>query len=425
MSSTGTVERRGDKWRVRVRIGSGRRVSLGTYATQGEARAVLAVFLEARERDELLLPGELTVGSWLEDWLDRRELEGLVRGVRQERSQVRRLLAGPLAGIPLQALRPVDVDDYLRSELRAVARQTVLHQRRILSQALDDAVRRELLELNPAASVRVPKVGTSEIREAWTFLDAGEIEQLLGSPALTTRQRRVFTVAIFTGLRRGELFALQWRDLSGEVLEVRRSHTGAPKGGKVRRVPLLARAREALESWRDETKHGTGPDDLVFPAERSGRMANASHVAGWYDRPQWTTRGGQRVRRVSPGAKTKAGIAREVRFHDLRHTRASHLVMGTWGRAWALAEVRDFLGHSTISLTERYAHLSGDALLAAARETPGRAPRVVPGWSQGPDGQMAKPPELLGTPDTIRTCDLQLRKPLLYPAELRGQEAEA
>jgi integrase len=71
----------------------------------------------------------------------------------------------------------------------------------------------------------------------------------------------------------------------------------------------------------------------------------------------------------SAGAKTKAGITRRVRFHDLRHTTASHLVLGSWGRCWKLIEVRDFLGHSTLNVTERYAHLGPDALHAAARET--------------------------------------------------------
>jgi integrase len=51
-----------------------------------------------------------------------------------------------------------------------------------------------------------------------------------------------------------------------------------------------------------------------------------------------------------------------VRFHDLRHTCASHLVSGTWGRAWRLEEVRDYLGHSNISVTQRYAHMSPHAM---------------------------------------------------------------
>ena len=62
-------------------------------------------------------------------------------------------------------------------------------------------------------------------------------------------------------------------------------------------------------------------------------------------------------------------IGRHVRFHDLRHTCASALVSGVWGRAWSLQEVCAFLGHSSISVTERYAHFAGTALETAAKET--------------------------------------------------------
>ena len=58
-----------------------------------------------------------------------------------------------------------------------------------------------------------------------------------------------------------------------------------------------------------------------------------------------------------------------MRFHDLRHTCASHLLMGTWGRAWKIEEVCAFLGHSDITVTQRYAHLSPDHLNRAAAET--------------------------------------------------------
>ena len=73
--------------------------------------------------------------------------------------------------------------------------------------------------------------------------------------------------------------------------------------------------------------------------------------------------------KVCPGWKVKAGIARRVRFHDLRHTCASHLVMGTWGQAWSLSEVAAMLGHSRTTTTEIYAHLSPDHLFRKAAQT--------------------------------------------------------
>ncbi|MEM1414255.1 MAG: tyrosine-type recombinase/integrase, partial [Myxococcota bacterium] len=406
----GAIDRRGSRWRVRVREGQGRRLTLGSFATEAEAKRVLAVYIEAREAGDVILPGATTVGAWVELWIDRRDREGLVRGIRQERSHAQRLAAAPIADIPLEALRPLDVDNFLRAELAAVSRSTVIKIRRILAQALDRAVAEELLSSNPCRSVRVPKVATTEVRDAWTYLRAEEVDRLLRSDALTPRQRAVFTVAIFTGLRRGELFALQWGDLEDDVLVVRRGHTGAPKSGKLRRVPLLAPAASALARWRQKTRRATKPESLIFPAVRSGKMVDSSHSAGWYDKPYWkTTPQGKRVKGLTPGAKTKAGIERDVRFHDLRHTAASHLVMGTWGRRWLLTEVRDFLGHSSITLTERYAHLADDALVEAARGT------VGPGWvqeaSKSADENADKCLEsLVGTPGPVRTVDRRLRR---------------
>jgi integrase len=61
-----------------------------------------------------------------------------------------------------------------------------------------------------------------------------------------------------------------------------------------------------------------------------------------------------------------AGITRRVRFHDLRHTCASSLVAGWWGRAWRLEEVKAILGHGSVTMTERYAHLAQSVVVSRA-----------------------------------------------------------
>ncbi|WP_437310834.1 tyrosine-type recombinase/integrase [Sorangium sp. So ce388] len=68
-----------------------------------------------------------------------------------------------------------------------------------------------------------------------------------------------------------------------------------------------------------------------------------------------------------------AGITRPVRWHDLRHSCASSLAAGWWGRRWTLEEVRERLGHPSIPSAHRYAHLSETAIKGAVRQTPGWA----------------------------------------------------
>jgi integrase len=130
---------------------------------------------------------------------------------------------------------------------------------------------------------------------------------------------------------------------------VRYSYRGPTKAGRVREVPLLERAREALRSWYRD--HPALPHALVFPAE-GGMMHTKGYDAQWASR--W---------------RKATGTRDAVRWHDLRHTCAAALISGTWGRAWSLEEVQAMLGHASRLTTERYAHLAPDAVHAAARET--------------------------------------------------------
>lgn len=145
----------------------------------------------------------------------------------------------------------------------------------------------------------------------------------------------MLTVAIKAGLRQGELLALRWEDVDlvkGQLL-VRRSVTRGvvttPKSGKGREVPLGDEAKAALKAER----HLRGP--LVF-CTRDGRMLRKNECK----HPLWR-------------ACRKAGL-RQIGWHVLRHTFASHLVM----RGAPLKAVQELLGHATLEMTLRYSHLS-------------------------------------------------------------------
>jgi integrase len=138
-------------------------------------------------------------------------------------------------------------------------------------------------------------------------------------------------------------------------------------------------------------------------------------------------RGGDRGDKKSYGSadlRRAAGIERHVRWHDLRHTFASSLVAGWWGRAWRLDEVRDLLGHSSVTVTERYAHLAPSALAKAAADTDAA---MVRGHAKvTPLQRLSRNrAESLGAPQRIRTSDLRLRRPSLYPAELVARETRS
>lgn len=139
-------------------------------------------------------------------------------------------------------------------------------------------------------------------------------------------------VSLNTGLRRNELLSVQWADVAfdDDVIHVR-SH--AAKGGKSRVVPMNETVRTTLEGWRK-----MNPDsDLVFTGVRSGGKMHSL-------RSSW-------------GRVLKEAKIENYRWHDMRHTFASQLVM----RGVDLNTVRELLGHADLKMTIRYSHLSDEA----------------------------------------------------------------
>ncbi|NTX15503.1 site-specific integrase [Myxococcus sp. CA056] len=172
------------------------------------------------------------------------------------------------------------------------------------------------------------------------FLSFEEAEHLLA--VAEPEWRAVLFVAIKAGLRQGELIGLQWNDLDlpRSMLHVRRSIwrgvEGLPKGGRERSVELPASVVDALKAHR----HLRGR--FVF-CQEDGQPLTKGKMSAPLLR-----------------ALRAAGITRavgQIGWHDLRHTYGSHLAM----RGVPLKVIQELMGHATIEMTMRYAHLSPDA----------------------------------------------------------------
>ncbi len=127
----------------------------------------------------------------------------------------------------------------------------------------------------------------------------------------------------------------------------------ATKSGKKRRVPLIPRAVEVMTQWLERLPSYAPDNDmkLAFPTPRGCRRGKGKTPKAWQS------------------FLDAAELGRNFRWHDLRHTCGSSLVAGWWGRAWRMEEVRDLLGHSTVRVTELYAHLAPSVLSQAAAAT--------------------------------------------------------
>lgn len=375
----GTIEERDDgRFRVRTPKSHGRK-TLATVDTHDEALAVLADW-EERTADQ---PHGLTFARWGERWLDKRETDGVHRSVPRERSVWRNHVAtATFFHWPLRRIERKHIVQWLEKlqEKRAtktatkrrggrkttrtqlehrLSRSTCQKALALVKRCLNRAADLGHVPTNVALGVGIPKRATAE--RAWTFLSLAEISEVLSLP-LRDEQRAIYTVAIYTGLRAGELWGLQWRDVELEGsrphLNVERTYRDKPtKGGDPRRVPLLPEAVEALRAWK-QVRPGIGVG-RVFPAHGGG-CHGEGFTAGW------------------PRVVRLAKLGRRVRLHDLRHTCASHLVMGTWTRrALSLDEVRRWLGHTTLGVTLMYAHLAPDFLGDLVPEPRAPSLRVV------------------------------------------------
>ncbi|WP_238474300.1 site-specific integrase [Pseudomonas cavernicola] len=148
-------------------------------------------------------------------------------------------------------------------------------------------------------------------------------------------------LAVNTGCRKEEMLGLEWRrvDLVNRLIYLEGQHT---KAGKRRSIPLNDGAMDALKG-------------------RMAYRAEACPGSPWV----FARATGDRVASIRQGfvSACKSAHIDDLVIHDLRHTCAAHLISA----GVALAEVRDLLGHSTIMMTERYAHLAPARVRAAVR----------------------------------------------------------
>ena len=190
------------------------------------------------------------------------------------------------------------------------------------------------------------------MREKMAFVET-EIPVTDGVKYVTTRNvnrltpffadylKPMILVALNTGLRRGEIFNLLWSDVNFEKREL--TIEGATsKSGQTRHVQLNSQAYTILHDWQQQSN-----GDYVFPSPRTGGRFN-------------------NIKKSWAGLRERAHI-KDFRFHDLRHSFASKLVAA----GVDLYTVKELMGHSSIQMTEKYAHLAPEHMADAVEKIVG------------------------------------------------------
>lgn len=318
----------------------------------------------------------MTFHEFAQQVLAWRRTDG-VRGIDKEENRYAiHIATAPFASMLLADIRARDLRDWVRAMQdkqcsraeRKLSTDTVKRAFALVSAVFGVAVERELVEKNPCAGIKIRKRGDEAVRDKWTYLTVPERDRITTCANIPTADRLAIRFAAGTGLRQGEMFHLELRDVHTDGptphVYVRWGSKGKPpKSGKTRKVPLFGDALEAAREWLEilPTYAKSNPDEIMWPTANGARRGTGKPLGRRLDRGAWED--------AWQLAKREAGITRAFRWHDLRHTFASWLVAGWYGRKWTLIEVRDALGHSSVTITERYAHLSGTVLEEAARAT--------------------------------------------------------
>ncbi len=350
-NNEGSIYQRKDgRWAASISL-EGRKRKTFYGKTRKEVQEQLKVALRDQQQGTLAMGSKQTVEQFLEYWLEEVHKEAIrLSSYVKYRALLDRYVFPAFGNVQLQKLTQQQVQTlYSRKSKDGLAPETVRGIHRMLHKALDDAVLWGQVPRNISDNVTLPRLVRHEIKP----LNREQAQQLL-SAAHEHRMEALLTIALATGMRRGEILGLHWKDIDFENRSVQVRHTvdrigtfgikeSEPKTSSSRRKIMLpdfvieslkehhtrqAEARlKAGEAWQE--------NDLVF----------CNIYGGFWDPANLLTSFGKLL--------TDAGLP-HMRFHDLRHSTATILfTMGVHPKV-----VQELLGHTNISLTmDTYSHM--------------------------------------------------------------------
>jgi integrase len=371
----GSITQRADgRWQVRLDLGRGpdgkRRRKYAYAATQGEAVKLMKRLGGRAVDGQLLTTSTPTVARYLDDWFTTNADTWRASTKRGYRSAIDLYLTPAFGQLRLEQLSPIIVQRWLNQHKDAHgARRRITLAHAALRSALSDAQRLQMVTINAAALVKVPKASTRAIvpltiEQAAAFLKV----------ASTHRLGAMFSVALASGLRLGEATGLRWDDVNLETGEIQirqqLQRVGKQlllqelKTDKSRRTLMLPnvciQALKAHRTKQREERLKAGADwvdtGLVF-ATYARRGAGRKVGAGLAPRNVLRT-----LHMLLAAAEPPIP---PIRFHDLRHSAASLLIAA----GVELVEVSMLLGHSELRVTaDLYSHLQKQTAARAAQK---------------------------------------------------------
>ena len=363
-----TVSRNGKEyqyWEARVTVGidpgTGKQIQKSiTAQTQKEVRLKMQELIRKVDEGNYKEPCKLTVAQWLDMWTG--EYLGALKPLTQDnyKTQCTRYLKPNLGAVKLTALDTHTIQQFINSlsngEKAELSGKTIKNVYGVLHKALNQAVENEFITHNPASACKLPKVKKPPIHP----LEPEEITKFI-TEALKDDYGNMFIVAIFAGIRQGELLGLPWENVDFERMtitidrQLQKNKEGyffcTPKNGTARSFAVAPVVMEALKKEKEKQENlrsllgeeWNNEHNLVFTTDYGKNLVRRTVV--------------KHYKKVLE----RAGLP-DNRFHDLRHSFAvNSLAVGD-----NIKNVQSNLGHATSAFTmDVYCHVSQ----AMARES--------------------------------------------------------
>lgn len=365
-NGSGTIRKRADgRWEGKYSLGydpkTGKLIRKSVYGkTQKEVRLALSKIVSEMDSGTYAEPSKMKVSQWLDEWLASytMNIKPATKSAYEEHIRVH--IKPSLGNIPLKQLSTRDIQQLYTGLLkeRELSPKTVRNIHGVLHRTLEQAKLLGYIRVNPADAAVTPRVEKKQVEA----LDAEDVGKFLAAIKGSKYEYPLF-VAIFTGLRQGELLGLTWDcvDFEHGLLLINKQHNrvkgdtefrfASLKNDKARVLTVADEVMEVLklqkrrqEVWAATLGDGwSNPDHLVFTTE-FGRYINNKILY-------------QNFKRIM----RKLGKP-DLRFHDLRHTYAVNSLRA----GDDIKTVQENLGHATASFTlATYAH----ATLGMKRES--------------------------------------------------------
>ncbi len=266
-------------------------------------------------------------------WKEYQRRNPGLKGISQDKNRFKKHVQPNFGNKEPKKITPLEIDNFRNKLLVDYQPTTVMHILEVLRRTISFGEKKHLCK-GLGFTIEMPKINYQKTED----LTPDQLKRLLVAidedPNIPAAN--IMKMALFTGMRRGELFKLKWKDLDyqrGFIL------IRDPKGGEDQTIPMNNQAREILEN-----NPKTTGSPFVFPG-RGGRQRTTIS---------------QQVRRI----KERAGLPKDFRaLHGLRHVYASTLASSGKVDMYTLQKL---LTHKSPSMTQRYAHLRDEALRKAS-----------------------------------------------------------